>query len=146
GGGGGGLGGGGRGGGRCWGGRRSGRRRRSGPCGRRFGRWWGRRSRWSRCSRLLRRAGLDEVEDVLLRHAPAPSRPLHLVRVDAVLGRDACDDGRHERLPVRRRSLGGLARGRLTRRDVADALARRGLLRRPPRRWGGGGRGRRRDP
>ena len=46
-----------------------------------------------------RPAGLDEGEDVLLRHAAAAAGAGDLARVDAVLGGDARDDRRDERLP-----------------------------------------------
>ena len=50
------------------------------------------------CSGL--RAGLDEREDVLLRHAAAAAGALHLARVDAVLGRDPRDDRGDEAVPL----------------------------------------------
>ena len=58
-----------------------------------------------RARRLLEAgAGLDEGQDVLLRHAAAGPGARYLGRVDPVLGRDARDDGRDERLPVLRRA------------------------------------------
>ncbi len=70
------------------------------------GRLW--RRRWSglgdgsrRCRRGCRRgAGLDEREDVLLRHPASGSRSGNGRRVDPVLGGDARDDGRDEGLAV----------------------------------------------
>ncbi len=66
--------------------------------------------RRGRCCRGLRRglrlpAALDEREDVLLRDAAAAAAALDLAGVDAVLGRDARDDGRDEALAVPARVL-----------------------------------------
>ena len=62
-----------------------------------------------RC-RLSLATGLDEREDVLLRHAAARPGARHRGRIDAVLGCDPGDDRRDEALSVpggRRRSGGG---------------------------------------
>ena len=58
---------------------------------------------WARGGGAGRRLGgarLDEREDVLLRHAAAPSGAGHGLRVDPVLGGDARHDGRDERVLV----------------------------------------------
>ena len=57
----------------------------------------------ARCRR--RGAGLDEIEDVLLRHAAAAAGALHLAGVDAVLGGDPRHHRGDERLAVLGRLL-----------------------------------------
>ena len=92
-----------------------------------------------RCGRrgrsLRRRAGLDEAEDVLLRHAAAAAGALDLARVDAVLGRDLRDHRRDERLAVRGlpSAAGGAELRLCCGRRAVRATRRRQLLPRPRR-------------
>jgi len=98
------------------------------------------------------RAGLDERQDVLLRHPSARARPRDRARVDAVLGGDARDDGRDERPPVAHGRRRGDRRGlRDGRRRLGLRLGRRSGGRLGRRRGGslgrrsGGSLGRRHD-
>ncbi len=85
---------------------------------------------------LLRAAGLDEGEDVLLRHAAARAGAGDLRRIDAVLGCDARHD-RATRTPSRCPTAPALrvepeARERSARESLQETRRR---PRRPPRRW-----------
>jgi hypothetical protein len=91
------------------------------------------------------RAGLDEREDVLLRHAAAAAGARDLAHVDAVLRGDSRDDRRDERLLARAVAVGterarGPGCGAAPARRLASGSTAPRLARRPRSRSGGASR------